>query len=278
MLGRIVRRNDEVAAVESRTNRLETWAVVVPQSGSAPLTPAFIQSATGVARQLFGAGIRVVSPAVTGDEMTAFVNAGYTIRTQLHLLTLDMKGVDISRRWMTGATPRNVALQAFRANDTPSVLGVDNRAFPPGSELDELELASALRATPTVRVRVVRGIGFAETNGIVGYALFGRAGRRGYLQRLAVRPETQGRGIARLLVNDGLRWFRRTGVRRVVVNTEHGNDRALALYDSIGFQLSTMGLFILEETAGYRPIAGSISRTSNNGEAHGKLTDSPARS
>jgi ribosomal protein S18 acetylase RimI-like enzyme len=253
LLSRVVRRNDEVAHVESRTNRLETWAVVVPQPESAPLTPSFIQSATGVARQLFGTGIRVLSPAVTGDEMTAFANAGYSVRTQLHLLTLDMRSTPKLR----ASKQTDWGLQPFRASDTASVLGVDSFAFAPGAEMDELEFQSALRATPKVRVRVVRGLGYAETQGISGYALFGRAQRRGYIQRLAVRPDTQGQGIARMLMTDGLKWFRRTGVRRVVVNTERGNERALGLYDSIGFRLTDMELVIMEN----RSFASDLHRT-----------------
>jgi ribosomal protein S18 acetylase RimI-like enzyme len=80
---------------------------------------------------------------------------------------------------------------------------------------------------------------------VTGYAVSGLAGRQGYLQRLAVDPTTWGQGQGRALVLDGLHWMRRRGARRAVVNTQVGNDRALALYEALGFQLQPTGLAVL---------------------------------
>ena len=80
---------------------------------------------------------------------------------------------------------------------------------------------------------------------IVGYAITGRAGPRGYLQRLAVDPLLQRRGIGAALVRDGLRWLRRWGAREVLVNTQVDNRAALALYEALGFRLQADGLAVL---------------------------------
>lgn len=234
----IVRRDNESVIVESRRTSNETWAVLMPQAGSQALTPPFIASATGIARQLYGRDIRVASPALTSEECHAFVAAGYQVRTRLHVLVADLT---------TTVTPRvhaDVQLSTYRPRDERAVLAADLAAFGPGQEMDALELASAFRATPTSRLRVAR-----RNGEIVGFVLFGRADRRGYLQRLAVHPCAQGLGIGRRLIVDGLRWCRHRRIQRVVVNTEHGNQPALHLYGSLGFELSPMELCILEHRA-----------------------------
>jgi ribosomal protein S18 acetylase RimI-like enzyme len=80
---------------------------------------------------------------------------------------------------------------------------------------------------------------------IVGYAITGRAGRRGYLQRLAVDPDAQRGGIGSTLVIDALRWLRRWRSDRAMVNTQLANDRALSLYEGVGFTREASGLAVL---------------------------------
>ncbi len=79
-----------------------------------------------------------------------------------------------------------------------------------------------------------------------GYGLVGRAGQRGYVQRLAVHPDAQGRGLGRALVVDGLWWLRRWRVREALVNTQEGNSRAVTLYERLGFRHRPGGLAVLQ--------------------------------
>jgi ribosomal protein S18 acetylase RimI-like enzyme len=123
-------------------------------------------------------------------------------------------------------------------------LQVDAAAFPASWRLDRTGLREAMVATPHARYRVATG------PGVVGYAVAGRAGSRGYLQRLAVDPSLAGRGIGAALVVDALTWMRGHGVTRAVVNTQVVNDRALALYQRLGFVLQPIGLAVLR-----RPLA-----------------------
>jgi len=95
-------------------------------------------------------------------------------------------------------------------------------------------------ATPSVRFRV------AQVDGrVVGYAIAGRAGRRGYLQRVAVHPDQAGHGLGRALVSDALAWLAGRGAQRAVVNTQEGNAVALALYEALGFRPEPAGLDVL---------------------------------
>jgi ribosomal protein S18 acetylase RimI-like enzyme len=121
------------------------------------------------------------------------------------------------------------------------VLAVDGAAFAPFWRLDRAGLAEALQAVPTTRFRVTPGRG----GPVAGYAISGRAGRQGYLQRLAVDPAHQREGAGAALVADALHWMNRRGVARAIVNTQLGNDAALALYGHLGFRLQPSGLAVL---------------------------------
>jgi ribosomal protein S18 acetylase RimI-like enzyme len=118
------------------------------------------------------------------------------------------------------------------------VLAIDHAAFSPFWRLDRVGLKEALDAVPTTRFRVAAGT-------LAGYAIAGRAGSQGYLQRLAVDPPQQHRGVGRILVADALHWMRRRGVARAVVNTQLGNHAALSLYTHAGFRLQPAGLAVL---------------------------------
>src|SRR5205807_216631 len=72
-----------------------------------------------------------------------------------------------------------------------------------------------------------------------------RRGSSGYLQRLAVHPDRQRAGLGRALTLDGLRWMRRHGGAQAAVNTQVGNEPALALYQRLGFRLKPGGLAVL---------------------------------
>ena len=73
----------------------------------------------------------------------------------------------------------------------------------------------------------------------------GRSGRTGFVQRLAVDPDHHGRGTGRILLVDSLSWLQRSGANRALVNTQPGNDQALALYRSTGFNQRPEGLAVL---------------------------------
>lgn len=119
------------------------------------------------------------------------------------------------------------------------MLDVDRAAFDEFWRFDERSLREARQATPASRLRVV---GEPEC---VGYAVFGRAQNRGYLQRLAVRPESMGRGLGTALVVDGLQWLHHHGADHAIVNTQESNQRAYELYQHLGFRPQPVGLAVL---------------------------------
>jgi ribosomal protein S18 acetylase RimI-like enzyme len=119
------------------------------------------------------------------------------------------------------------------------VLRIDHDAFDAFWRFDADGLRDALAATPVSRFRVAR------TDRVVGYAVTGRSHVHGYLQRLAVAPSEQGRGVGRALVVDALSWLRRRGAGSALVNTQESNKAALGLYEALGFEREPDGLDVL---------------------------------
>ncbi len=178
---------------------------------------------------------QIVTAALAPSEARPFLDAGFAIRERLHLLTHELVGMPDRV-----AAPEGVVLRRARRVDRPAVLGVDARSFDAFWRLDDDGVDEAVHATPTARFRVAVARGR-----VVGYAICGRAGTRGFLQRLAVDPDNRRAGCGRALVLDGLRWMHRRGAERAVVNTQERNTDALRLYQELGFVLQPTGLAVL---------------------------------
>ena len=218
-----------------RALRVRPWPVDPTTAHLVPYASRRIQpdALRRVLAELADAGYaRVRTAALAPDEQAPFLAAGFSVDEHLHLLAHDLDGVPLPVR----PSP----LRRARRRDRPAVLAVDEAAFSPPWRLDLAGLREALVATPSVRFRVA-----APDGPIVGYAVAGRAGWRGYLQRVAVHPDHVDHGLGRALVGDALQWLERRGARRAVVNTQEGNEAALHLYEALGFRPEPRGLDVL---------------------------------
>jgi GNAT superfamily N-acetyltransferase len=196
-----------------------------------PVGGPSVEAVRAACAELAGRGYgEVVTAALSAGEAHGFIAAGFTMRERLHLLAHDLVAIP-------NAPP--AATRRGRRGDRPTVLDVDRAAFDPFWRLDETGFDEALTATPSSRFRVV------GANDAVAYAVSGRAGRRGFIQRLAVLPSEQRHGLGSALVIDGLKWMKRRGVDRAVVNTQERNETALALYQHLGFTMQPSGLAVL---------------------------------
>lgn len=183
----------------------------------------------------------VITSAIAEPDLDAFNGLGFSERERLHLLAHDLGGVDpVSWRSTRRARPR----------DRAEVLHIDHAAFEPFWQLDAEGLSDAVNATPVSRYRVTTDGGRPT-----GYAVFGLAGRRGYLQRLAVDPDHSGQGLASVLIRDGLRWLSRRGAHNALVNTQTRNERALHVYLTHGFVLQPYKLVVLSASLASMPLA-----------------------
>lgn len=193
--------------------------------------------------QLVDGGYRAaLTTALPAADQGPYLANGFTVLERLHLLLRPVEPVP-------EADGAPVALRRARRRDRTAVLGVDEAAFPDFWHLDGPGLDDAIGATPSARFRVAHRP--EDPHAIVGYAVTGRAGPRGYLQRLAVDPSAQRAGVGTVLVADALRWLRRWSAREVLVNTQEDNGAAMALYERLGFRRQAEGLAVLQ-----RPLGG----------------------
>jgi len=215
-------------------------AYLVPLPGGPAPSVGFVRWAMA---ELSARGFsRVVTNALSPIEQVAFLGAGFDVQERLYLLGHDLGHLGSARRskgdMADGSVP--AGHRRARSADHRAVLDLDARAFPTFWHLDQRGLDDAVGATPRTRFRVI-----TEGESVIAYALTGRARRRGFLQRLAVDPCHRRRGLGRVLVLDALRWLRRWGTERAAVNTPTGNQAAVALYESLGFQREPRGLSVL---------------------------------
>ncbi len=182
----------------------------------------------------------VVTGALAPAEQRAFLAAGFAEAERLHLLSHNLS--DLPGALCAGA--RLARLRRAGPREREAVLRVDTASFPSFWQLDDAGLTDALTATTHSRFTVAVDDASGE---VVGYAITGRSGRNGYLQRLAVDPGQQGRGLGRALVVDGLRWLSRWRAEQCIVNTQWGNEVALGLYERVGFRRLPEALAVLSK-------------------------------
>lgn len=198
-----------------------------------PLTVDDVSAGVGALRRR---GYRsVITAALRRPERRPFLEAGFVETERLHLLLHDLDELP------DPPAVEGIEIRRGRRREHDEALAVDRAAFAPFWRLDGAGLAEALTATSSVHFQVAR-----DASGIVGYAVCGRAGPRGYVQRLAVAPACQGRGVGAALLVDGLRWLRRWGARDALVNTQEDNATSLRLYQRTGFVLQPDGLAVLQ--------------------------------
>ena len=173
----------------------------------------------------------VLTSAVSARESAPFVDAGFVVHERLHLLALDLDGMP---------APPELPLTKAARRDRSAVLELDDLSFDGFWRLGTVGLKDALDATPSSRFRIGR-----DGDRVIAYAITGVAGRFGYLQRIAVHPDTRRQGWGNALVADALTWVWRHGATRAYVNTQLENTSALALYQSFGFEVLPAGLCVL---------------------------------
>jgi ribosomal protein S18 acetylase RimI-like enzyme len=90
----------------------------------------------------------------------------------------------------------------------------------------------------------------AERDGaVVGTAMAGYDGHRGWVYYLAVAPESQGRGIGRALLAEAESRLAALGCPKVMLMVRRGNESARGFYGTLGYGVDEV------ETFGKRLIA-----------------------
>jgi ribosomal protein S18 acetylase RimI-like enzyme len=76
-----------------------------------------------------------------------------------------------------------------------------------------------------------------EKGDVVGAALCGHDGRRGYIYHLAVAPTHRGRGIAKRLVDECIDGLRRAGVPRAIILVANENATGRSFWERNGWEV-----------------------------------------
>jgi GNAT superfamily N-acetyltransferase len=233
-------RNRQTLTVGTDRFRVGPWQglsdVAYLAVGTDPPRPSVAGLRSALDRLSANGFTKVVTAALHPSEAVAFEQTGFTELDRLLVLSHDLIALQPDRRPLA----KGLRVRAARPGDRAQALEVDHRAFDQLWQLDRAGLRDAEGATPARRFRVV-----ADGREVRGYAVTGRSGRQGFLQRLAADPDHNGRGIGSALVLDSLRWADRHGVRRMLVNTQFENQRARDLYEQLGFRSTSTYLVVL---------------------------------
>lgn len=113
----------------------------------------------------------------------------------------------------------NIKTREFSVSDYDAALGLWQRVD--GLEIaegdDRESVAQFLARNPGLSRVAIDG------SAIVGVALCGHDGRRGYIYHLAVDPIYQGGGLGKRLMNECLDGLRRAGLKRALILVAHDN-------------------------------------------------------
>ncbi|MDZ7373809.1 MAG: GNAT family N-acetyltransferase [candidate division KSB1 bacterium] len=144
---------------------------------------------------------------------------------------------------------RGLRIRSFRESDREAVVAITLLAFP-GVAIDHaieerFGTVGGLTWQDRKRRDIERDLDLhaphtlvAEMEGrVVGYVTShpDPLSRIGWIPNLAIHPEYQGRGIGRELLEAALEQFRRLGMALAKIETLAHNERALHLYQELGF-------------------------------------------
>jgi ribosomal protein S18 acetylase RimI-like enzyme len=131
------------------------------------------------------------------------------------------------------ATPPGLAIRSFQPPDRPHLERLWSHVFPddPPWNAPHLMIASKLNVQPELLL-------VAELAGtIVGAAIAGFDGVRGWLYHLAVAPEHRRKRIATHLVRAAESRLEALGCPKVNLQIRAGNQEVVAFYESLGYQV-----------------------------------------
>lgn len=193
---------------------------------------ALVRRAVAVCRDL---GVcAAITQALRPPDQPPFLAAGGRVIQELDLLHLSNP---VPRRWWSAGG--DVSVQ--RHSPDRSIADLDYLAFGPFWHFDTVALRDALVATQSSRLRA---ISLGEQP--IGYLISGTSQTRGFIQRLAVHPDHEGRGYASAMLADALGWMGRAGVDSVSINTQGDNERARLLYERHGFVRQAEQLTVID--------------------------------
>lgn len=198
------------------------WNGVIPMAHLRPVRgggSAFLTDCVDTLRDITDS--RVLSPPLPRSAQHVWEEASFEHHADLALMRRGLERV---------GSPDHLVIVGDET-DYDEALRIDAAAFEDFWQFDRHALVEAIAATPRSIFHVVRN----EYGGLCGYSVSGVGSSVAYLQRVAVDPRAQGKGIGRSLVRTAALWARKEGARAIMLNTPAGNLPATCLYESEGF-------------------------------------------
>lgn len=154
--------------------------------------------------------------------------------------------------------PAQVEVRGFiPATDADAWLQVNNAAFAGHAENSDLDRED-LRRRMELDWFDPDGLRMAWwDDDLAGFCWTKRHGTTdGEIYIIGTHPTYQGHGLGRALVLEGMRHLAEGGCRRVFLYTEGDNERAVALYESLGFEVEVVHRSFIEELGPRTPVGG----------------------
>lgn len=164
------------------------------------------------------------------DELAAVERAGFEVQRRLSVLGRKVAGIDAA------PPPDNVTIRSFHIDDLDGMLAVLLDAYDgtadAGWTRDEI---TRRRSYPWYRDEDLL-VAATSDNRIAGiHWTKRRTPETGEVYNLAIAPWAQRRGLGRALLTAGLVHVREWGGEEMVLWVDNANERAMELYESLGF-------------------------------------------
>jgi ribosomal protein S18 acetylase RimI-like enzyme len=95
-------------------------------------------------------------------------------------------------------------------------------------------------------------LGLRDGTALIGTAMVGHDGHRGWVYYLAVAPEHRGQGHGARLMSAAQDWLREDGAVKIHVMVRHSNKHVTAFYEGLGYedaQVSVLARWLSDETS-----------------------------
>jgi ribosomal protein S18 acetylase RimI-like enzyme len=196
----------------------------------------FLAEATRVVTE--AGGSPVFSPALYPTSTRVWQRSGYRLFDQLVVMERSLMVP-----WPEPTLPITIDRPVWT-----DLLAVDHAAFEGFWRMSRLGLAESSAATRRSAVLTVETGG-----GIAGYAIVGAQRGVGYLQRIAVGPESREQGMGTALVRAAMTWARGQGCRTMILNVRKEATPARDLYHGAGFNTTDTRLEIMRHPGPSQP-------------------------
>ena len=183
-------------------------------------------------------GLIFNSSLISSDSNKPWVEADWKISKELYLYT----------HYFSKKIPKNIAnkelkLKKFNQDDFFRIVSLDKDIFDPYWRSSNLSLLDTLKSCRETILYT-----HEDTGRILAYAIVGITMRSSFLQRFAVNPEKQGKGIGSLMMENVLKDMHKRKMISMKLNTQPENIAAQKLYEKNNFILSNKRLLIMKSS------------------------------